>query len=345
MHHHTIGRTPVTVTPLGLGGTALGNLYAAVPEDTARDTVASAHDLGVRFFDTAPVYGNGLSEERLGAALALYPRDEITLSTKVGYTLAPLREGETSWELWDGAPQMRSYVDFSAGAIEEGFAASLERLGVDHVDIVWFHDPDEVAGMYDGDYTGRTNHFDTVMAEAYPLMDRLRSEGVVRALGVGITQWQMLEDFARAGEFDCFLLAGRYTLLEQGALASLLPLCAQKEISVVIGGPYSSGILATGAVEGAFHNYAPATDDVLARVGAIEAVCARHDVPLPAAALQFPLGHPAVVSVIPGARSPEEVRANAAYLAAPIPDAFWDDLKNERLLDADAPMPAAAASV
>jgi D-threo-aldose 1-dehydrogenase len=234
---------------------------------------------------------------------------------------------------------MRTYVDFHAQAIEDGFAASLERLGVDRVDIGWFHDPDEVKGMEGADLKA-ASPFDTAMSEAYPIMDRLRREGVVGALGVGITQWEMLVDFAEAGDFDCFLLAGRYTLLEQGALETFLPLCEERGISVVIGGPYSSGILATGAVEGAYYNYAPAEPEILARVRAMEAVCELHGVALPSAALQFPLAHPAVVSVIPGARSPEEVESNLAYLEASIPAEFWADLKEEGLIEARAPVAA-----
>jgi D-threo-aldose 1-dehydrogenase len=181
------------------------------------------------------------------------------------------------------------------------------------------------------------------MAEAYPVLADLRADGVVGAIGVGINQWQMAEDFERTGDFDCFLLAGRYTLLEQGSLASFLPLCVENGTSVIIGGPYSSGILATGAIEGARYNYARAREPVIGRVREIEAVCARHEVPLPSVALQFPLAHPAVVSVIPGARSAAEVEANVQHLRAPIPAALWDELRETGLIDPRAPVPAAVA--
>ena len=177
------------------------------------------------------------------------------------------------------------------------------------------------------------------MNETYPILDDLRRQGVIKAIGLGMNQWQLLWDFAHAGDFDCFLLAGRYTLLEQAPLQRFLPMCEEKNISIIIGGPYNSGILATGAKPGAYYNYAPAPQPILARVQGIEAVCARHGVTLAAAALQFPLGHPAVAAIIPGARSAAELQTNLGYFRQPIPADFWAELKAEGLIDAASPIP------
>ena len=339
MQRHRIGRTSVMVTKMGLGGTGLGNMYTAVEEQAALDTIAEAYAVGIRHFDTAPVYGNGLSEMRLGRGLSRYARDDVTISTKVGYTLEPLPPGEQSWDLFQGSLPFRSYVDFSREAILRSLSESLERLRTDRIDIVWMHDPDEANSIKPGADPYEVTHFARAMDEAYPALDELRNQGVIGAIGVGMNQWQMLEDFARAGDFDCFLLAGRYTLLEQSALRSFLPLCAEKDISVVIGGPYSSGILATGAVSGAYYNYAPAPENIRERVRQIKAVCHHHGVALPAAALQFPLAHPAVVSVIPGARSVAELRQNVEHFRAPIPGQLWVELKSLGLIDGAAPVP------
>ena len=210
---------------------------------------------------------------------------------------------------------------------------------MDRLDIVLIHDPDEARSI-EPDWTpGERGYFDQVMAETYPALDELRQQKVIKALGLGMNQWQMLADFARAGDFDAFLLAGRYTLLEQESLRELLPLCLERGVRIVIGGPYNSGILAAGAVEGAYYNYAPAPEDVLEKVRHIEAICARHEVPLPAAALQFPFGHPAVATVIPGARTVAEVAANVDCLERAIPADYWAELKEEGLIDAEAPTP------
>jgi D-threo-aldose 1-dehydrogenase len=343
MRRRQIGSTSVTVTEMGLGGTGLGNMYTSVDHATAVDTVKAAWSAGIRHFDTAPVYGNGLSETRLGAGLSDLPRDELTISTKVGYALEPLPPEADTWNLFAEAPPFRSYIDFSADAVRVSLEASLERLGTDRVDIVWIHDPDEANSINPGADPYEASHFDEAMAEAYPVLDELRAQGAIGAIGVGLNQWQMLEDFADAGEFDCFLLACRYTLLEQPALATFLPMCERRGLSVVIGGPYASGILASGAVAGAHYNYAPAPPTIVERVRSIEELCGRHGIPLAAASLQFPLAHPAVVSVIPGARSTEELEANVRYLRTPIPESLWADLKETRLIDSDAPTPPDSA--
>jgi len=341
MQRNRIARTELTTTALGLGGTGLGNMYTAVDERDAVATVAAAYQAGVRYFDTAPAYGNGLSEVRLGRALAGYPRHELVVSTKVGYALHPLAEGEAPIALFENPLPFGTTYDFSRDAVRRSLDDSMRRLQTDRIDIVWIHDPDESISIDPSRDPYERSHFREAMDQAYPVLDELRRQGAIGAIGVGMNQWQMLEDFAKAGSFDCFLLAGRYTLLDQPALASFLPRCERAGISVIIGGPYSSGILASGAVPGATYNYAPASPEIVARVRRLEAVCARHDVALPAAALQFPLAHPAVASVIPGARSAAELAVNVAHLGRTIPASFWAELKALQLIAAAAPVPTA----
>jgi D-threo-aldose 1-dehydrogenase len=322
----TIGRTTVRVSALGLGTTALANMYEAVAPASVGATLDAAWDAGVRYFDTAPAYGSGLAEQRLGAWLQSRPRDEMTLSTKVGNSLVPIPEGDEGPGLFPGALPAQPVPDFSRDAILRSLEQSLERLGTDRVDMVAIHDPDGAASIEPGVDPYARSRFREAMDECYPALDELRSQGVIGAVGVGMNGWQMLVDFARAGDFDYFLLAGRHTLLEQEAQQELFPVCEEREISLVIGGPYSSGILATGPGPDARYNYAPAPPDVQERVAAIERVAVKHGVSLRALALRFTVGHPAVASVIPGARSVAEVAENAALFAAEIPDEVWDDL-------------------
>ena len=336
-----IGKTSLYVTQLGLGGTTLGNIYSAVEEQAELDTIDAAYQSGMRYFDTAPLYGYGLSELRLGKGLARYPRDQVVVSTKVGWALVPLEPGQQqAIGIFAKALPFRGVGDYSRDAILRSLEESLQRLHLDRVDLVLMHDPDEAISLQPGRDPYAVSHFDDAMKNAYPILDDLRRQGVIRALGVGMNQWQMLADFAHAGDFDCFLLAGRYTLLEQEPLHTLFPLCAKKTVSVIIGGPYNSGILATGAIEGAYYNYQAAPPQVLDRVRQIEEVCGRHGIALPAAALQFPFGHPAVTAIIPGARSVTELRANATYFAQKIPADFWAELQHLALLDPRAPVPA-----
>jgi D-threo-aldose 1-dehydrogenase len=334
-----IGRTQVSVTRLGLGGTGLGNLYAAVEESEGLATVTTALEMGIRYFDTAPAYGNGLAERRLGTALAAADRDQFVISSKVGYALKPLTAGEAGAEMWDEGLPFKAELDFSPDAIRRSLEGTLERLGSDRVEMVAIHDPDEVASVEPGLDPYARSHFEEAMRDAYPVLDELRAEGLIGAVGVGMNGWQMLLDFADAGQFDYFLLAGRYTLLEQEALEQFLPTCEEKQISVILGGAYSSGILATGARPDARYNYKPASPEILERVARLERVCERHGVPLRAAALQFSAAHPVVASVIPGARSPEELRDNVEQLERPIPAELWAELKEQSLIAAEAPVP------
>ncbi|WP_055716240.1 aldo/keto reductase [Streptomyces torulosus] len=330
MRTTTLGGSAVPVSELALGCAAFGNLLHPVTDEAAHATVEAAWDAGVRTFDTAPHYGLGLSERRLGAALRDRPRDTYTLATKVGRLLVPDPEGGAGDDLAHGfaVPAVyRRVWDFSADGVLRSLEASLERLGLDRVDVALLHDPDD--------------HADQALREAYPALERLRAEGVIGAIGVGMNQSALPARFLRETDIDMVLLAGRYTLLEQDSLAELLPEAAARGRSVVIGGVFNSGLL-TAPRPGATYDYAPAPQPVLDRALRLLAVCERHDVPLRAAALRFPFGHSAVASVLTGARSSQEVRDTVEQLRRPIPAALWDELRAEGLLAPDTPVPAAA---
>ena len=329
-----LGRTAVRVTRLGFGGAPLGNLFRPLDENTARDTVRAAWDAGVRYFDTAPLYGHGLSERRLGAVLRAQPREAFVISTKVGRRLVPRPPAQVPEGAYVHVPPTMPVFDYTAHATRDVLAGSVDRLGIGHVDIALIHDIGPVT--HGADDAAR---YREAMDGAYRILDELRAAGVIRAIGVGANEWEVLERCAGDGDFDAFLLAGRYSLLEQTALDSFLPMCTRRGISVIVGGPFNSGILALGAVPGATYNYAPPPPAVLERVELISRVVAAHGVPLAAAALQFPFHHPAVASVIPGARAAEEVEQNLRLLRHPIPSALWRDLQAEGLLRRDAPTP------
>ena len=256
------------------------------------------------------------------------------LSTKVGWRLFPARGQPTEAGLFVDVPPFRRGLDYSYDGVMRSFDDSLQRLGTDRVDIVFIHDADR---RNQGD--AYEQRFKEAMEGAYPALLKLREEGVIKAIGAGLNEWEACQRFAEAGDFDCFLLAGRYTLLDQESLDSFLPLCEKRGIGIVLGGPYNSGILATGPVEGAHYDYAPASPEILEKTRRIEAVCRRHGVPLKAAALQFPLGHPTVASVIPGMGSPKRVAENMDLLAHKIPPDMWAELRSEGLIRQDAPLP------
>lgn len=328
-----IGKTHVQVSSMGLGGTGLANMYHAIADEAASALVQGAAARGITLFDTAPCYGVGLSETRLGRILPTLDRDSFVLSSKVGYDLIPLAEDEELESLFADTPRLKTGYDFSYDGAMRSIEGSLSRLGVDRLDMVAIHDPDETVGADPSADPYAKSHFSEAMKGAYVALDSLRSQGVIGAVGVGMNQWQMLADFAREGDFDYLLCAGRYTLLCYDAAEILMPLCAQKGISVIIGGPYCSGILASGAVEGAYFGYAPASPEMLAHVRQIEALCDTHGISLRAAALHFPLRHPAVASVIPGARSIEELEENLAALNEVVPDAFWRNMVDQGLIN------------
>jgi D-threo-aldose 1-dehydrogenase len=298
-------------------------------DDTARATVDAAWETGVRYFDTAPHYGLGLSERRLGGALAGRPRADYVVSTKVGRLLEPL--AAVAGEDADGfavAATHRRVWDFSRDGVRRSLEESLRRLALDRVDIVYLHDPDD--------------HLDQVLAAGYPALEQLRDEGVVSAIGAGMNQTAMLSELARNTDVDVLMVAGRYTLLEQGALDDLLPVCERRGIGVVVAGVFNSGLLAREHVpDDATYDYAPAAAGVLDRARRIAAVCERHGTTLPEAAIAFSLAHPAVMSVCVGARSPEQVRRNARLLTAKIPCDLWEELREEGLLHVEAPVPSA----
>jgi D-threo-aldose 1-dehydrogenase len=328
--------------PLGFGGAPLGNLFRAVSEDEAIELVRHAHASGVGYFDTAPHYGNGLSEIRIGKALGGIARDEYVLSSKVGRLLVPDRAAPREQNSYVDVLPFRQRWDYSRSGTVRSIDESLHRLGVARLDIVYIHDIDR-----DTHGPAYAQRLDEVMAGAVPALTELREAGTIGGFGLGVNDWQVCVEVLARIDLDIVLLAGRYTLLDQSALAELLPLCERRGVAIVIGGPYNSGILATGAhpADGSspYFNYAPAPPDLVARVAAIERICAEFDVPLRAAALQFPLAHPAVASVIPGARTIVEFDQNLALATRVVPPAFWQALSDGGLVAADAPLPEAKA--
>jgi D-threo-aldose 1-dehydrogenase len=317
----------VELGELSLGCAQLGNLYREVSDEDARATVAAAWDAGVRYFDTAPHYGLGLSERRLGAALAERHRDACVVSTKVGRLLEPVPVvGGLDDDGFVVPATHRRRWDFSRDGIRRSLEESLERLGLDRVDILYLHDPDD--------------HWHDVLDTGYPALAELRADGVVGAVGAGMNQTAMLADLVRYADVDLLMLAGRYTLLEQDALDELLPLCTERGVGIVAAGVFNSGLLARPRpANDAKYEYGDAPASLVARATAIAAVCERHGTTLPAAAIAFPLAHPAVHSVCVGARSAEQIQRNAALLDEKIPVELWSELKEEALLREDAPVP------
>lgn len=331
-----LGRSGLTVSILGFGGAPLGDLYDLLDDEIAMRAVATAADLGVTLFDVAPLYGRGLAEHRFGTVLKRLPRASFVLSTKVGRWLKPAPGGPRSPSRYRGGLSFDPVIDYSYDGAMRAFEQSLQRLAVPSIDIALIHDVD----VWTHGKDAIEARFREAMDGAYRALDELRRAKVVKAIGVGVNESAMCVRFADAGDIDAVLLAGRYSLLEQPALADFLPLAEQKGIGVMLGGVFNSGILASGAVVGAKYNYRPAPDDVLDRVKRIERVCASHGVALPVAAMHFALGHPAVSSLVIGAVTPAEVTRNVAALTARVPASLWSDLKREDLLSTHAPVPA-----
>lgn len=364
-----LGRSRLEVPRLGIGTVPLGDMVGPIGEDEAAAVIRRAYELGARLYDTAPQYGIGLAERRLGRVLPELPREEYIVATKVGRLLRPVSSwtklGGTLGDAWSRGPRgvprlarntargvkrlagrsttarlgyplergdaaLDAVFDFSYDGTLRSIEESLQRLKVDRLDIVLIHDPDA--------------HLDEALAGSYPALARLREEGVVSAIGVGSNKVDPLVRLAREGDFDCFLVAGRYSMLDQSALPDLLPLCAARGISIVIGGVFNSGMLVDPR-PGQLYDYQRqgASSPWLMRALALKEVCARHGVPLAAAAVQFPLGHPSVTTVLTGVSSAQEVEHNAAMFNWPIPAALWEELHRERLLPADAPVPLAPA--
>jgi D-threo-aldose 1-dehydrogenase len=319
-----VGQTKLSVTRLGLGGAALGNLYQSMSDDQAYSAVNRALDMGIRYIDTAPLYGVGLSESRIGKAIHGFPRNELTISTKVGRLLRPKTK---EMEEFVDVPPLEPYFDYSRNGILESYRRSLERLGVSRTDILLIHDPDD--------------HLEQAIEESYPALDELRTQGEVTAIGVGMNDWKKELLLAKKCKFDCLLLAGRYTLLEQEALVEFLPYCQENGISVIVGGPFNSGILASNldSGESAKYNYQTASSEILEKARRIKHICDMYSVSIKAAALQFVLAHPAIVSVIPGSRSPAEAAENFQLTSTKIPSELWENLKKENLIARESPTP------
>lgn len=325
----------IDFTTLGFGAAPLGNLFRAISEDAAQATLQRAWDAGVRYFDTAPLYGLGLSETRINHFLRGKPRADYVISTKIGRLFrATSPDKRDGFGKWFDVPARNEIYDYSHDGVMRSLEFSLERLGIDHVDILYAHDLDIFTH---GSQEILDGHLSAFMAGGYKALLRLRDQGVIRAFGAGINEWEPCRWMLDRGDFDIFLLAGRYTLLEQASLAGFMEPARARGVGVVIGGPYNSGVLATGPRPGAHYNYDLAPKWVLERAGALQTVCAAHGVRLVDAAFQFPLRHPAVVSVIPGGQAAAEMTSNATAATAEIPDALWRDLKAQGLIDAACP--------
>ena len=331
-----IGRTALEVTELGLGCATLGGSRIAVSRAEAEAIVRAAWEAGVRYVDTAPYYGFGQAERAAGDALRDKPRDEWVLSTKVGRLLRP-RPSNPKVAPPDDATRrpvmpFDPVYDYSHDGIMRSVEDSLQRLGLARVDILYVHD----IGTYQHGADAHPGLMRTLRDSGYRALEELRHAGAVQAIGIGVNEKEVLLEALEWGQWDVFLLAGRYTLLEQGPLDDLLPKCQKAGTSIVVGGPLNSGILAGRDT----WNYRTAPPEIVARVDALRAVCDRHGVPLAAAALQFPLAHPAVAAIIPGPRNADEFRANLGLLRHPIPGALWQDLREAKLLHPDAPVPS-----
>lgn len=329
------GRVDLKVTAFAFGTAPLGNIFAEIDEATSDAMFRRAWDAGVRFYDTAPMYGHGLSELRTGQALRWKNRDDYVLSSKVGRVLRPARRDTINFAPWVNAAPFQMDFDYSYDGTMRSVEDSLQRMALERLDIVFIHDIDVFTRGKD-----QPEVFAQAMDGCYRALDSLRRQGVVKAIGVGVNEWEVCHAALQQRDFDCFLLAGRYTLLEQEALNQFLPLCEARGAAVLVGGGFNSGILATGAKPGAKYNYAPAPAQILEKVAQIQAACAEYDVPLPAAALQFVVAHPAVASFCAGTRTVAQLDQNLAWFGHPIPADFWTTLKARGLLREDAPVPS-----
>lgn len=333
MKKRQLGKTDLYVTELGFGGASIGNLYEKSTAEAAQKAIHASWELGIRYFDTAPEYGHGLSEHRMGDALREFARDDYVLSTKVGdllYARHDTLPPETKFI--DKLPFHLTH-DYSYDGIMRAFENSLHRLGLHRVDILLVHDLDPIIH----EQKKYEAYFKTYVESGYKALAELRAQGVIRAVGFGVKKWQVCADAMKYGDYDCFMLQGNYTLLEQPALDTFLPLCVQKKIAILLAGPFASGILATGAVKGAYFHHKEADEQTLQRVAKIQAICQQHNVALQAVAMQFPLFHPAIASVVVGSRSAARMQKNVDFMHVNIPTKLWDDLKSEGVIPQEAP--------
>jgi D-threo-aldose 1-dehydrogenase len=321
-------------TAMGFGSAPLGNYLRPLREEDCDRTLSAAWDCGMRYFDTAPFYGLGLSERRVGRLLAGKRRDDFILSSKVGRLLVPCEKDQVNGAFFVETPQVRFHYDYSYEGVMRSYEESLERLGLDRIDILYVHD---ICAFVHGGRDGSEARIRELMdTGGWRALAELRDTGEIRAIGAGVNEWEPCARLLELADPDLFLIAGRYTLLEQMPIDTLFPQCAQRGVGIVAGGPYNSGILAGGST----YNYSSAPPEILSRAQAIEAVCRAHGVAVPAAALQFILAHPLVVSVIPGGQNVKETRHNAAVLEQSIPPALWKELKEKKLLHPQAPTSA-----
>jgi D-threo-aldose 1-dehydrogenase len=326
-----LGSTQLRVTELGFGTGPLGDFYGAIPSSTAAATVEAAWEAGLRTFDTAPLYGYGRSELRLGHVLREMPREEYVLCTKVGRYFVPVQAGEDTSDLRPGGLPFRPVLDYSYDGALRSLEHSLLRIGVARVDIVHLHDLDAWAC---GDEENAERCLRQAESGAFKALAELRASGDIRAIGVGVNQPNWAARVIRAVDLDCVMIAGRYSLLNQEAAEDLFPLCLERNIGVLAAGPFNGGLLVRGPAPGVRYNYAEPPAEIVERLRRLQAICQRHDVPIAAAALQFTAAHPAVNCVVAGAMSADEVRANVDHLRRPIPASFWDDLRASALLPA-----------
>ena len=328
-----LGNTTLQISEIAFGGASIGNLYHTCTDEAANDTIKTCYNLGIRYFDTAPEYGHGLSERRLGDTLRIYPRDSYIVSTKVGDLLYAHHDRLPIENKFVNKLPFHLRFDYSYDGIMRAFEDSLQRLGLHRIDMLLVHDLDDIVH----DETIFQAHYKMYSESGYKALDKLRNEKAVQAIGLGVKKWEVCHAAMQHGNYDCFMLQGNYTLLEQSALDNFMETCRKKQISILLAGPYASGILATGAIKDAYFNHRKAAKSILQRVRKIEEVCAAYHVPFPAVAIQFPLRHSAVASVVVGAASPELMRKNIAYAKMDLPDSLWDALKSENLIPQHAP--------
>ena len=333
-YKNKFGRVDLNVSAFGFGTAPVGNIFREIDEKTSDDMFQAAWNAGIRFFDTAPMYGHGLSEYRTGYSLRWKNRDDFILSTKVGRLLRPAKKETIEYAPWTNAGRFEVEFNYSYDATMRSVEDSLQRMGLESIDILFIHDIDRFTR---GDEQPEV--FKTAMDGSWKALSKLRDQGVVKAIGVGVNEWEVCHAALEQRDFDCFLLAGRYTLLEQEALKEFLPLCEKRGAAVVVGGGFNSGILATGAIPGAKYNYSQAPAEIMSRVKQIQNVCAEYNVPLPAAALQFVVAHPAVPTFMAGTRTVEQLEQNLSWFSHEIPGEFWTTLKAKNLINEDAPTP------
>jgi D-threo-aldose 1-dehydrogenase len=327
-------RSGLTFTALSYGGAPIGNFNGVFSDADAQDMVSQAWDQGIRYFDTAPGYGNGLSEHRLGHALRRRDRKELVLSTKVGRVLTPMLDApSTNGQYLDIPPFVAGY-DYSYDGVMRAVEQSMQRMLTDHFDVLFIHDCDRYTHG-----SAAPELFHQAIVSAFPALESLREQQVVKAIGFGINETDLMIEAIKSTDVDVCLLAGRYTLLEQEPLDELFPICEQQGVGIVLGGVYNSGVLATGPISGARFNYAPADANILARARQLQDVCRRHNVPLAAVALQFAYAHPVVVSACIGARDEKQQTRNAELFESSVPGELWDDLRAADLIRSDAPIP------